>query len=126
MSSIGAGAGSPTDTVAVVLALAPRLSVTVAVMVWVPSVSNLVKVPPVPIGPSRSDVHAILAVRSPSSGSDAEPANSIVAPASNSAPLTGLVMVTVGAVLGSTVPLTGTGVDCCAEVLAAASTATYE
>jgi len=40
--------------------------------------------------------------------------------------LTGLVMVTDGAVFGSTVPPASMYADCCAEVLAASSTARYQ
>ena len=59
----------PTVTVTDTVAVAPSESVIEAVIVWVPFVSPLVKVPPVPSAPSRLDVHAIEPVRLPCSKS---------------------------------------------------------
>src|SRR5207249_3839306 len=62
----------PTVTVKLVLAERPAPSVTVAVIVCVPSLSVVrVSVPPVPSVPSRSDVHVRVALWSPSSESTA-------------------------------------------------------
>ena len=78
----------------------PPASVTEAVMTWVPAESAAVlKDPPEPMAPSRSEVHAMLAVRSPSSASLAEPVNVTLSPVLNPAPSTGAVIVTLGAAL---------------------------
>ena len=55
----------------------PSLSVTLAVMVWVPPLSARLNVGPVPMGPSRLDVHWRADERSPSGMSNAVPLNVI-------------------------------------------------
>ena len=82
----------------------PPLSVTDAVMVWVPTERVAIeKETPVPIAPSRSEDHDRLAAISPSSVSMALPVNVIKLPAVNEAPSTGAVIATTGAVLTVTV-----------------------
>ena len=88
-----------TSTVTVVVAVSPPRSVTVAVSWCVPSLSMCVMLPPVPSAPSRSDVHAIADVRSPSSRSLALPVKVIEADEASVWPEVGDVMVTSGAVL---------------------------
>jgi len=79
------------------------VSVTVAITVWTPTDrSDLEKEPPVPMGPSRLEVHARLAVRSPSPVSVAVPVNVMGSPWSNVDPFAGAVIVTVGAVFDPT------------------------
>ena len=69
-------------------------------MLCTPTVrSDLEKEPPLPMAPSRSEVHDRLAVRSPSSASTAVPLKVMISPASNVAPSVGVLMDTVGAVL---------------------------
>jgi hypothetical protein len=53
----------------------PSASVTLAVMTCEPAVSFFVKLPPVPIWPSRLDVHTIADVNDPWSKSDADAVN---------------------------------------------------
>jgi hypothetical protein len=62
------------------LPLAPPESAAVAVMVCTPALSTALKLPPVPICSSMSEVQTRLAVRSPSSASLAVPVKPIVAP----------------------------------------------
>ncbi len=70
----------------------PPASVTLAVMTWVPADSAAVaKEPPEPMAPSRSDVQAMLAVRSPSSGSLALPVKVTLSPALKAAKSAGAV-----------------------------------
>ena len=89
-----------TVMVIVVWAVLPALSVTVAVIVCVPVESVLaVIVRPVPSAPSRLEVQAIVAERSPSSVSLAEPAKVTGAPGSKVAPLAGAVISTAGVLL---------------------------
>lgn len=97
-SAGGGDALTVTETDA--LPVKPPLSVTDAVIVCVPTLSVREKLPPVPICPSRLDVHTRLAVRFPSCVSLAEPENEIVAPSAKVEPLAGLLIVTLGAVLG--------------------------
>jgi hypothetical protein len=59
----------PTVTAMDAVAVDPSASVIDAVIVWVPFVSRLVKFVPVPIAPSRLEVHAIEPVRLPCSKS---------------------------------------------------------
>ena len=77
----------------------PPASVTLAVMVWVPTERLVAKDPPVPIAPSRSEVQARAAVRLPSSGSLAEPAKLMVSVARKVEPSAGAVIVALGAAL---------------------------
>ena len=88
-----------TWTVTAAVAVSPPQSVAVAVSWCVPSLSRCVMLPPVPSAPSRSDVQAIAAVRSPSSRSLALPAQVIRAEDASVWPLVGAVMATSGAVL---------------------------
>ena len=88
-----------TCTVTVAVAVSPPRSATVAVSWCVPSLRVCVMVPPVPRAPSRSEVQAITAVRSPSSRSLALPVKVIVAEEASVWPLAGAVMETSGAVL---------------------------
>ena len=77
-------------------------SVTDAVIVCVPTPRVLVeKLAPVPIGPSRLDNQARLALMSPSSVSPALAAKAIEAPATNDDPFAGAVTVTTGVSLGA-------------------------
>ena len=100
-----ATAGDPfTVRVIVLLPAAPRLSVAEAVMVWVPTESaEVVTLAPVPRAPSRSELQARLAVRSPSSGSLALPEKVTAVPVSSVVPSAGAVMETVGVALAFTV-----------------------
>ena len=78
--------------------VSPPLSVTVAVTVWVPAErSDREKDPPVPMDPSRLELHSRSAVRSGSSTSSAVPVNVITSPSANVSPFAGVVIVTVGA-----------------------------
>src|SRR5439155_1555798 len=89
-----------TVMVIMVWVVLPPLSVTVAVMVCVPVESALaVIVRPVPSAPSRLEVQAMVAERSPSSVSLAEPVKVTAAPGSNVAPVAGAVIRTAGVVL---------------------------
>ncbi len=83
--------------------LRPPLSLTEAVMVWVPAESVLEKDPPLPIKPSKVETQLNPKVRSPSSGSLAAPAKLIEVPLSKTEPSTGAVIVTEGAALTVTV-----------------------
>ena len=87
-----------TVTVICFTVVAPPLSVTVALIVWLPTVSTLVKAAPAPIAPSRLDVQASFADSDPSCGSLAEPLNDTEVPLAWLVPLPGLAMVTDGAV----------------------------
>ena len=73
-------------------------SVTLAVMRCMPALRGLVKLPPVPRVPSRSEVQARPAVRSPSSRSFAVPTNWIGTPAVYARPASGAVIATSGGV----------------------------
>ena len=77
----------------------PPLSVTDAVIVWVPTLRLLMlNEPPLPIGKiSRSEVQIIDAVRLPSSRSAAVPWKLMLVPSLNVRPLLGWSIVTVGA-----------------------------
>ena len=89
-----------TVMVIMVWVVLPPLSVTVAVMVCVPVESALaVIVRPVPSAPSRLEVQAMVAERSPSSVSLAEPVKVTAAPGSNVAPVAGAVIMTAGVLL---------------------------
>ena len=74
----GLFAATVMETEAVVVL--PAESVTRAVMVWVPLLRVLVKLPPVPIGPSIVELQDRFEVRLPSSTSDALPEKLTVAP----------------------------------------------
>src|SRR3990172_1561864 len=102
----GAGAvivtvGAPlTLIVTVALSVLPPASVTIAVMTWVPDWSVLtVKLAPVPRLPSRSELQAIAALRSVSSGSVAVPVKVTVSPGLKTLAGAGAVIVTLGAPL---------------------------
>ena len=71
---------APTVTVTESLPGSPPESVTEAVIMWVPSLRVAEKLPPVPIGPTKSEVQLRLPVRVPSSVSVAVPAKLMVAP----------------------------------------------
>src|SRR3990170_4024982 len=64
-----------------------------------PSLRVLEKLPPAPIWPSMLEVQTRLAVRSPSSVSEADPAKLMVVPEPKMDPLAALVIETVGALL---------------------------
>src|SRR5207237_637023 len=90
----------------VIAALPVRLPVSAAraVIVWWPRLRfERLKVPPVPIWPSRSDVQTMALVRSPSIESMAVPAKVIGWPGRNLLPRAGDVMVTTGGASASTV-----------------------
>ena len=90
----------------VIAALPVRLPVSAAraVIVWWPRLRfERLKVPPVPIWPSRSDVQTMALVRSPSIESMAVPAKVIGCPGRNLLPRAGDVMVTTGGASASTV-----------------------
>ena len=65
--------GGLTTTVIVTVPVRPAVSVALAVIVWVPLLRVLEKLPPVPIWPSMLEVQTSLAVISPSRESRAEP-----------------------------------------------------
>ena len=92
-----------TVTVIDALAVNPMESLTEAVIVWFPTERTAEKEPPVPMAPSREEVQARLAVRSPSSASVAVPAKLMLVPSANVLPSSGAVMVTVGDVFELTV-----------------------
>ena len=80
------------------------LSVTEAVMVWVPTVRVLIENEPVlPMLPSMSELQDKFAAMSPSSVSLAEPTKAMLVPSMTLERLAGAVMDTVGAVFGSTI-----------------------
>src|SRR5438552_11887541 len=91
------GASSRTVTCVVALAERPAVSVIDAVKVCVPrlSVARL-KLPPVPIAPSRSEVHRMGGERSPSKLSVAVAPNGTGAPKANFLPLAGAASVRTG------------------------------
>ena len=91
--------GAETVTVMEALFVLPPESVTDAVIVCVPLVNVREKLPPVPIVPSRLEVQTSFAVRSPSSGSDAEPEKETAVLAVNTALFAGFVICTVGGAL---------------------------
>jgi hypothetical protein len=93
------GAEFVTATVTVATLVIPSESVTLAVMTWVPFESLLPTVAPVPSAPSLSDVHEIAPDKEPSSGSDAVPWNDSIWLVLKPAPLLGLWIDTVGALL---------------------------
>src|SRR5436309_16102307 len=70
----------PTVTVTVAEPALPAESVTRAIMLCVPLLSAFWKLPPLPICPSRSEVQTRVAVKLPSSWSEAEPEKRIAAP----------------------------------------------
>ena len=77
------------------------LSVAVRVILWGPALRVAFMDPPVPNCPSISEVHTRDApVREPSSSSLAEPVKEMLSVVSNKWPVDGLVMTTVGALLG--------------------------
>src|SRR5205809_782749 len=81
----------------------PVESVTLAVMVCVPLLKLLAKLPPVPICPSRVELNLNFAVRLPSCRSDALPEKLTVAPYGKEEPVAGLLIVTAGGLLADTV-----------------------
>ena len=89
----------------------PPESVTVAVIACVPTLNTAEKPPPVPIAPSRLDVHDKLAVTSPSSSSLAEAANAMLTPSVNEAPLAGPLIATAGATLADPAQLPHSAVE---------------
>jgi hypothetical protein len=97
-----------TATEMVATLVIPFESVTLAVMTWVPFESLLATVAPVPSAPSLSDVHEIAPDNEPSSGSDAVPWNDSIWLVLKLAPLLGLWIDTVGALLPT---LTDTDVE---------------
>src|SRR5215510_6623764 len=74
------------------------LSVTFAVMVWVPAGSDLESVAPVPRFPLKLDDQLILELMVPSGTSTAVPEKGIAAPALYEEPFKGLTSVKVGGV----------------------------
>ena len=89
--------GAFTTTVVRACAVFPPLSVTEAVIVWVPERSEVrTSLPPLPSGPSRLELQVIAEVRSPSSASLAIAARWTGSPGATS-PSAGGVIVTVGA-----------------------------
>ena len=97
--------GTTTSTVTVIMAdpSKPPESVTDAVTVWVPTLSVVEKLPPLPIAPSRFETQDRPAVRSPFSASSAVPEKAMLVPSGNEDPSTGLVIVTAGGVFANTV-----------------------
>ena len=87
-------------TVMVSVSDSEPLSVTVAVMVWVPNDRFLVKDAPVPIDPSILEVHCSEEFKELSSTSEALPWNVTEVMSTNSVPSGGDVIDTVGAVFG--------------------------
>ena len=86
-----------TTTVRITAATLPRLSVTDAVMVWVPDRSASVRiVPPWPSTPSRLEVQMIDQVRSPSSASSATAENVACTPGTSRVPSAGTMIVRTG------------------------------
>ena len=69
----------PLDTVTLIASLPDRLpvSVTLAAIVWVPSLSDVLIEAPLPRSPSRFEVQLRLDDRSPSSTSSAVPVNAM-------------------------------------------------
>ena len=102
-SAIGADGAIALAATTVIVRVAepvrPPLSVTAAVMVWVPTDSVRDRLPPVPSAPSRFDVQASAAVRLPSCVSLAVPVKVTAVPSTTEVPLAGAVMLTTGAVL---------------------------
>ena len=86
---------------AVLLPVKPPASVTEAVIVWVPEVRVLEKLPPLPREPSILDFQVRLEVRFPFCVSVAVPLKLTVAPEAKVAPFPGLTRVTTGAVFGA-------------------------
>ena len=79
---------------------APPLSVTEAVIVWLPTESVLTEIDaPAPMVPSALELQLMSDARLPSSPSFAVAVNVTVVVAGNEAPLTGAVMVRLGGVL---------------------------
>ena len=96
------GGGASTLTLTELEAGTPTESETAAVRVCVPAESSAWKLPPLPIAPSALEVHVRLAVRSPSSGSLAEPATFTSCPSGTLVPLSGeLIMMLGGAFPGT-------------------------
>jgi len=84
----------------------PLLSVTEAVIVCVPTLKELLeKLPPEPIGPLMLELHDSFPVRTPSSGSVADPVKPTGSPAVKDEPSGGAVMETTGGLLSETVKL---------------------
>src|SRR6266540_3155498 len=100
METTGA-ASTVIETVAV--EVLPPLSVTEAVIVCAPLVSELVIEAPLPSAPSLLELHWMLDDRSPSSTSMALPVNGIGSPGENVAPVSGEVIVISGGALTTTV-----------------------
>ena len=73
------------------------LSVAEAVIVWVPELRVLEKLPPLPMGPSILEVQVRPAVRLPLSVSVAVALKWMAVPEAKVAPFAGLVMLTTGA-----------------------------
>ena len=86
------------------MVVSPPLSVTEAVIVWVPRPSTAETLAPVPRAPFMLEVQTISALRLPSSASLAEPVKVIDVPESNVAPFDGLEIETEGGLLVGGVP----------------------
>src|SRR6185503_4895834 len=91
-------AGAVGDTVSAIeaVAVAPSESVTVAVIVWLPSRGMSTRVAPVPRSPLRLDVQWICALRLPSKSSLAVAWKDTVVPAGTETPLAGAVITRFG------------------------------
>ena len=92
----GEGLELLTVTFMELLPVFPPLSLTDAVIVWVPGVRVAEELAPEPIAPSRLELHESDDVRTPSSESLAVPENEIEVPSSNVESLDGAVISTVG------------------------------
>ena len=102
--SIATTGGRSTTTLVVASAVIPLGSATCAVTVCGPGLRVATdSVAPLPRTPSRSDVHWIRRLRSPLSASRAAPAKTIGTPGAPTAPGTGAVIATTGAVSGFSV-----------------------
>src|ERR1043165_8222217 len=98
--SVCVGGGALTTAIVIAaLPVLPARSVTLAVMVWVPTLRDLEQLPPVPICPSRLEVQTNLDVISPVSGSVAEPVKVVTEPDESVEPVPGVVMSTDGGLL---------------------------
>src|SRR5262249_48219657 len=91
------GSASVTVTVTLALAESPTLSRAVTVITCVPRLSvERAKVAPVPMPPSRFELHTRLLLTSPSNASDAVPVNEAAAPKARIVPSPGASSVTTG------------------------------
>jgi len=102
MLAEGGALGAATVMLTDSAATTPWLSVAVSVMVWLPAFKEALKEPPVPSCPSSPvEVHAReSAIRGPSSGSSADPLNTMLSEVRKVSPLAGLTMLAVGGPLG--------------------------